>query len=593
MPQFLHFHDSGEVLPFIVRQQHANGASFSQSAANFFMLVSRRSNLCALVFCFLVTILLYVQLYKFPSQLQIVDDSMSALHRQRFFNNLSSPTNMEEQRAKDNLIKGNEEELQQRRNHSISVPKFKGPTNERQRTVRDAFLHAWRGYKEYAFGHDHLRPVSRTYQEWMECGLTILDSLDTMLIMGLNEEFAEAKQWVEKDLDFDKNRFVNLFESTIRLLGGLLSAYHLSGDPIFLTKAEDIGKRLLPAISASPTAVPFSDVNLRTGSKRQPSWSVDSSLAEVASLQLEFRELSRLTGNLTYEQLSFRISEHIHEQPCNQRGGGLCPMYISPNDGLFKESGTLTFGARADSYYEYLLKQWLQTGKTIQWLADDYKMAMASVSERLWHSTISGQLYFVGELLGGTKFSPKMDHLVCFLAGTLAMGTQHGMPKEHLEIARNLSSTCHAMYENPTGLGPEIAWFNIAEHHQQRESDGKLPPDLYIKPLDAHSLLRPEAFEAWFYMHRITGGQIYKDWGWAAFEAINRHARIEAGGFSSVQNVKRVPVQYRDMMESFFLGESLKYLYLLLADDQQLEPELPLDKWVFNTEAHPLPIHSS
>uniref|UniRef100_A0A914N214 alpha-1,2-Mannosidase n=1 Tax=Meloidogyne incognita TaxID=6306 RepID=A0A914N214_MELIC len=583
MPQFMHFRDSGDTLPFVVRQ---NGGVVDQSssAALLKLLLIRRNNLCGLLFCFLVTALLYVQLYKFPNQLQLVDRTMDVLQ------------NREAKRRWKN----------KKENCANEYSKFAGPKNDKQKAVRDAFLHAWRGYKQYAWGHDLLKPVTRTYQEWIECGLTIVDSLDTLLIMGLNDEFNEAKEWVAKELDFDKNRFVSLFETTIRILGGLLSAYHLSGDQIFLTKAEDIGRRLLPGISDSPTAVPyrfsnyFIDVNLRTGSRQQPSWSVDSSLAEIASLQLEFRDLARLVENDTYETLSFRVSEHIHDQPCNKQFG-LCPMFISPTDGRFREPGTLTFGARADSYYEYLLKQWLQTGKTIDWLEKDYRRAMDSMQNKLWKGTVSGKLYFVGEQTTEStnsliKFSPKMDHLVCFLAGTLALGTQHGMPSIHLEIAKNLSQTCQAMYENPTGLGPEIAWFNIVENEENKKTtdndETKLPPDLYIKSMDAHSLLRPEAFEAWFYLHRITGDPIYKEWGWNAFKAIEQYAKVESGGYSSVQNVKRIPVHLKDMMESFFLGESLKYLYLLFADDQQNNPDIPLDKWIFNTEAHPLPVRT-
>jgi len=74
-------------------------------------------------------------------------------------------------------------------------------------------------------------------------------------------------------------------------------------------------------------------------------------------------------------------------------------MFISPTDGRFREPGTLTFGARADSYYEYLLKQWLQTGKTIDWLEKDYRRAMDSMQNKLWKGTVSGKLYFVGQYL--------------------------------------------------------------------------------------------------------------------------------------------------------------------------------------------------
>ncbi|VDM39101.1 unnamed protein product [Toxocara canis] len=106
-------------------------------------------------------------------------------------------------------------------------------------------------------------------------------------------------------------------------------------------------------------------------------------------------------------------------------------------------------------------------------------------------------------------------------------------------------------------------------------------------PLDAHCLLRPEAIEAWFYLYRATGDKIYQEWGWNALQALNKHAKV-ADGYSSVVSVKRIPVSYMDMMESFFLSETLKYLYLLLADDQS---EIPLDKFVFNSEGHPLPVY--
>lgn len=117
---------------------------------------------------------------------------------------------------------------------------LKGSSNERQRAVVDAFMHAWKGYKEFAWGHDNLKPITRGYHDWFGLGLTIIDSLDTLYIMDLQDEFDEAKSWVENHLRFNLNRDVNLFEVTIRVLGGLLSAYHLSGDKMFLNKAVSI-----------------------------------------------------------------------------------------------------------------------------------------------------------------------------------------------------------------------------------------------------------------------------------------------------------------------------------------------------------------
>ncbi|VDK52082.1 unnamed protein product [Anisakis simplex] len=454
-------------------------------------------------------------------------------------------------------------------------PRFKGPQNDRQREVVDAFKHAWKGYKEYAWGHDTLKPISKGYSDWFGVGLTIIDSLDTMLIMGLDHEFDEARTWVAESLTFDRPVFVNFFEMTIRVLGGLLSAFHLTNDKLFMEKANDVGTRLTAAYSSS-SAVPYSDVHLQSKSAKQPSWGGESSLSEVTSVQLEFRDLSRVIKNSSFEDLSFSTSKHIHDIGC-EKYDGLCPMFMNPSTGSFRDS-TITMGARADSFYEYLLKQWLQTGKTIDWLRDDYNKTMQSMTERLVGVSEPNKLTFVGEILAGGVYSPKMDHLVCFVAGSLALGALNGMPKSHLGLAKKIGEGCHRMYETSTGLGPEIIYF-----HQQPGAKG----DISIKPSDAHCLLRPEAIEAWFYLYRATGDKMYQEWGWAAFEAIKKHAWVEHG-FSSVVNVKRIPVSYRDVMESFFLAETLKYLYLLLADDQS---EIPLDQYVFNTEGHPLPIY--
>jgi mannosyl-oligosaccharide alpha-1,2-mannosidase len=164
---------------------------------------------------------------------------------------------------------------------------------------------------------------------------------------------------------------------------------------------------------------------------------------------------------------------------------------------------------------------------------------------------------------------------VCFLPGTLALGHMHGQSDTHMETARQLAHVCWQMYNiTPTGLGPEIVHFNTAPLVSQA--------DVYIKPADAHSLLRPEAVEAWFYMHRLTNDTIYQQWGSRVMSAIDTHARIATGGYSSVRSVLVSPVVHSDAMESFFTAETLKYLYLLLADDQTM---LPLDKWVFNVGA--------
>mmetsp|Transcript_93152 Transcript_93152/g.249471 ORF Transcript_93152/g.249471 Transcript_93152/m.249471 type:complete len:182 (-) Transcript_93152:189-734(-) len=174
---------------------------------------------------------------------------------------------------------------------------------------------------------------------------------------------------------------------------------------------------------------------------------------------------------------------------------------------------------------------------------------------------------------------PKMDHLVCFLAGSLALGSVHGAGD--LDLAKRLGQTCIEIYDAPTGLAPEIVHFH--EH-----SD---PKDIYIKTPDAHNLLRPETVESLFYLWRITGEERWREAGWKMFLAWEKHSKVSTGGYSSVQSVLHIPVSWRDKMESFFPAETLKYLFLLF-DDTWTE-KLSLDQWVFNTEAHPLPVWKS
>ncbi|KAF0031196.1 hypothetical protein F2P81_015751 [Scophthalmus maximus] len=385
---------------------------------------------------------------------------------------------------------------------AVTVPPEVSPGEvDRLEAVRDAFRHAWKGYKDHAWGHDELKPISKSFGEWFGLGLTLIDSLDTMWILGLKEEFEESKAWIEKELSFNKNVDVNLFETTIRVLGGLLSTYHLTGDQLFLDKAEVVN------------------------------------------------EVMRL----------------VHQLP--GKHDGLVPMFINTNSGQFSHKGVFTLGARADSYYEYLLKQWLQGGKTEDDLLEDYLQAVEGVKKHLVRQTGPGRLTFVGEL-NHNRFIPKMDHLVCFLPGTLALGAHNGLPGDHMDLAVQLMETCHQMYvQMETGLSPEIVHFNL------QASDGN---DVFVKPADRHNLLRPETVESLFYMYRFTKDTKFRDWGWEILQSFNKYTKVSGGGYTSINNV-RDPVNPgpRDKMESFFLGETLKYLYLLFSDDPEL---LSLDK---------------
>ncbi|XP_008415633.1 mannosidase, alpha, class 1B, member 1b [Poecilia reticulata] len=447
---------------------------------------------------------------------------------------------------------------------------------ERMEAVREAFRHAWKGYKEYAWGHDELRPVSRSYSEWFGLGLTLIDALDTMWILELKQEFEEAREWIASELTFNRNVDVNLFETTIRILGGLLSTYHLTGDSLFLDKAKDVGSRLMPAFNTQ-SKIPYSDVNIGKGTAHPPRWTSDSTVAEVTSIQLEFRELSRLTQEPQYQAAVAEVMNQVHK--LEGKLDGLVPMFINTNSGQFTHQGIFTLGARADSYYEYLLKQWIQGGKKEDQFLEDYLQAIEGVKKNLLQKSSPNGLVFVGELSHG-QFSPKMDHLVCFLPGTLALGAHNGLPADHMDLAKELMHTCYQMYvQMETGLSPEIVHFNM---HQ-----GSIR-DIDVKPADRHNLLRPETVESLFYLYRFTKDRKYQDWGWKILQNFNKYTKVSSGGYTSINNVCDPDYPSpRDKMESFFLGETLKYFYLLFSEDADL---ISLDKYVFNTEAHPLPI---
>ncbi|XP_070582176.1 endoplasmic reticulum mannosyl-oligosaccharide 1,2-alpha-mannosidase-like [Ptychodera flava] len=454
-------------------------------------------------------------------------------------------------------------------------PKY-GPQNERQQAVVNAFKHAWKGYKQYAWGHDELKPVSKRHSEWFRLGLTLVDGLDTMYIMGLHEEFQEARDWVANKMDVNPNVDVNLFETTIRVLGGLLSTFHLSGDNVFLEKAVKLGDALLPCFNSN-SKVPYSDVNLKTHRAHAPKWGPDSTVSEVSTIQLEFRDLTFTTGDPKYKTAVDTVMDHLLTLPKKDH---LVPIFINANTGQFRQGSTITLGARGDSYYEYLLKQWVQTGQSELRLKDEYVNAIEGVRKHLVRESVPSGLTYVGELVSGNNISPKMDHLVCFLPGTLALGYVNGLSESHLELSESLLYTCYQMYASmPTFLSPEIVYFNTMTHGRE---------DITVKSADTHNLLRPETIESLFYLYRVTLDNRYREWGWSIFQAFERYTKIEGGGYSSIDNVKNVNHPgFKDKMESFFLGETLKYFYLLFSDDLDL---LSLDKYVFNTEGHPLPI---
>eukprot|EP01061_Rhynchopus_euleeides_P047704 TRINITY_DN9727_c0_g1_i1.p1 TRINITY_DN9727_c0_g1~~TRINITY_DN9727_c0_g1_i1.p1 ORF type:complete len:693 (+),score=232.95 TRINITY_DN9727_c0_g1_i1:314-2392(+) len=451
--------------------------------------------------------------------------------------------------------------------------------------VKKAFLHSWNAYRENAWGSDELRPLTKRRKNWggedRGIGLTILDAVSTIHIMGLEEEFERVRGWVKDDMTTDINVRASQFEYTIRAVGGLLSAYELSGEkhPEFLQKAKELADKLLHAYD-TPNGIPHAMVNLVTLEHLNPSWTSGSAvLSEFATVQLEMRTLSYHTEKSVYDEKATWIMDVIEGKAPEDF---LCPTYFSTESSRWT-STRITLGALGDSYYEYLLKQFLLTGSTEKRYRIMYeKAAKGIVTLLLKKSYPSGQAY-VAELKNRdpSGVANKMDHLACFTGGMLAMGAsklgspiiKDGVPPEELlKHAEDLAETCYLMYkQQPTGISPEVVYFHGG---QDMEASQKTP----------YYLLRPEAVETFMYLYRVTKKEKYRKYGWEVFRAILRWCKVKTGGFSGLSSVLSVPPDMDDLQQSFWFAETLKYLYLLFSDDDTVN----LDEWVFNTEGHPL-----
>ncbi|KIO27809.1 glycoside hydrolase family 47 protein [Tulasnella calospora MUT 4182] len=498
----------------------------------------------------------------------------------------------------------------------------------KQKQVVEAFKYAWHAYERDAFGHDEYHPLSQKGSNLSHnggIGYMIVDSIDTMMIMGLEEEYERARNWIATKLSFEREGRHSTFETTIRVLGGLLSAYHLSSshshigepDPIFLEKAVDLGDRLLSAFE-TPSGLPLPMVNLATMEGiSDPDNPGLVSTAEVSTLQLELRYLSELTGDEIYWRTGekARVHPNVMHLIRNTLKTPLAPVFLSFRHGHFVLS-EIRLGSRGDSFYEYLLKQYLQTGRTEPAFKDMYDSAMTAIHENLVQTTPSGRLVFTSELQPVRGYDagheenadwrriPKQDHLVCFLGGSLMLGATDGgnqldrslfsdSEKADWRLGEELIKTCMATHNTKTGLSPEIAMFRTPNDPDWVVQNA--PSDWYIKglkghkpPLDARYILRPETVESLFIAYRLSGDQKYRDWGWQIFKAIEKHCKVATGGYSGVVHVDdpEGKVELDDRMETFMMSETLKYLYLLFSDGNVL----PLTDIVFNTEAHPLPV---
>jgi hypothetical protein len=412
--------------------------------------------------------------------------------------------------------------------------------------VRTELLHAWNNYERYAWGHDALRPLSKTPHDWYGQSLlmTPVDALDTLILMNLDAEAAKAHALIVNDLSFDRDIYVKNFEITIRLLGGLLSGYQLTNDKRLLGLAEDLGNRLLPAFN-SPTGLPYVYVNLRTGQVRDPV----SNPAETGTLLLEFGTLSKLTGKPVFYE---KAKQALVETYKRRSPIGLVGASINVETGTWTDTDSHISGG-IDSYYEYLWKCWLLFGDKD--CLEMWNASIAAVHKFLADETGGELWYGHADMQTGKRTETTFGALDAFFPALLALSGD-------LARARRLQASSFKMW-NLHGIEPEIIDYKT------------------MRIIAGAYHLRPEIVESTYYLYHYTHDPQYRRMGETIFNDFVKYCRTETG-YAALADV--VTKQQRDEMESFALAETFKYLYLLFAPPRTLA----FDKIVFNTEAHPL-----
>jgi ER degradation enhancer, mannosidase alpha-like 2 len=412
--------------------------------------------------------------------------------------------------------------------------------------VRQEFLHAWNGYRKYAWGHDVLMPLSRKPHDWYSHSLlmTPVDGLDTMIVMGLKPQADDARKLIDTQLNFDQDMYVKDFEITIRMLGGLLSSYELTGDKRLLELADDLGRRMLPMFN-SPTGMPYEYVNLRTGAVRGPI----SNPAEVGSLLIEYGTLARLTGKQEYYDKAKRAVVELYKR---QSKIGLVGSGINVETGQWTDSTAGIMGG-IDSYYEYLLKAAILFHD--QDCARMWQSSVAAINKYLADEQPNGLWYGQADMNTGKRTSTDYGALDAFFPAVLVLSGD-------TQRAARLQDSSFKMW-NFAGVEPDE--FN------------------YVKmQIEAPEYpLRPEIIESTYYLYHATHDPRYLAMGQTFLDSLVKYCRTE-DGFAALKDVRTK--QKADDMESFFFAETLKYLYLLFAAPNALD----FNSIVFNTEAHPL-----
>ncbi|KAI0643933.1 seven-hairpin glycosidase [Trametes meyenii] len=466
---------------------------------------------------------------------------------------------------------------------SITLPSDAG---QRRQDVKDIFLTSWNAYKKFAFPHDDLTPLSQSFTDvrngW---GASAVDALSTLFIMGEEDIFEEVVNFTST-IDFTVSHTsdsVSIFETTIRYLGGILSAYELSGQkyPALVKQAEVLGSKM-SAAWGNGNKIPFGQLNFNTSTPA----STSNSIAGAGTLTLEWSRLAKYSGNDTFRALAEGAVGQI--ATVHSPVPGLPPQGIDPKTGQ-PVGAYITWGASSDSYLEYLIKYARLTNTDDDLFADTWHTAVDSSIHTLLRTSTVGNHTYLADLDDNGRIRHVGSHLACFMAGNWIMGGKLLNNDTIVDIGLDLNEGCWNTYASTaTGIGPETFAYISSDGNF---TGGGTPSASELAFYNAHGfyitngnyLMRPEVLESNFYAWRATGDTKFFDRAADATASLAEFLKTPTGAFAPLDNVDSTSSGFMDDQESFWFAEVLKYLFLTFDDPTHIH----LDEWVFNTEAHP------
>ncbi|KAF2261697.1 mannosyl-oligosaccharide 1,2-alpha-mannosidase precursor [Lojkania enalia] len=506
---------------------------------------------------------------------------------------------------------------------NVSKKRYDSPSiDERAQVVVDAFRMSWEGYYKYAFPHDELRPITNTARDsrngW---GASAVDALSTALVMGQKDIVNQILDHIP-NIDYTTTSTdVSLFETTIRYLGGMISGYDFLTGPLddladkvrlapldcsrnpeksltLHTQKENVdallaqSKNLANALSygfETPSGIPYNLLNFANRSYIDE----PNGLATVGTLILEWKRLADLSGNQTYASIVEKAESYLlRPMPASSEPWpGLLGFRINVTNGEFLDARG-GWGGGTDSFYEYLIKMFVYDPEHYSEYRDRWILAAdSSIAHLASHPEPRPDITFLASY-DGQNIIQSSSHLACFDGGNFILGGLVLKNQTYINFGLELVNGCHETYTaTATQIGPEAF----------RWDPSRVPPEqveffqkngFYISASDY--ILRPETIESYYYAYRATSDPKYQDWAWDAFVAITSTTKI-GSAYCGIGNVNTPDGGgFYDYMESFWFAEVLKYSYLIFAEENDWQVAKDgVNKWVFNTEAHPFKVAGS